>query len=167
MLFRSAKRALSPRQGAHGLCVLRRATGAPAGGDASAVVAILMYKAVNKAAPSKGATRVATLVIKRPSATPLQGRRQRGTHSEPLQRRPPGTKRECPMRPDSLAVWDPPTWPPGGVRWGASTHLLPSTENDLQVFSQNFPVLVLPGILRSPRLGQIFQICLVGLILGM
>ena len=43
----------------------------------------------------------------------------------------------------------------------------PSTENQPQVFSQNFPELVLPGILRSPSLGQIFQICLVGLLLGM
>ena len=60
--------------------------GAPAPGDGSAVIAILVYKAVNKAAPSKGVARVATLVIRRPSATPLQGRRHRGAHS--MQRSP-------------------------------------------------------------------------------
>ena len=70
--FFLAKGALSPRQGAHGLCALCRVTGVPAHGDASAVVAILVYEAVNKAAPSKGVARVATLVIRRPSATPLQ-----------------------------------------------------------------------------------------------
>ena len=66
-----AERAVSARQGAHGLCVLRRVTGARARGDASAVGAILVYKAVNKAAPSKGVARVATLVLRRPSAAPL------------------------------------------------------------------------------------------------
>ena len=51
-------------------------------------VAILVYKAVNKEAPSKEEGRVATLVIRRPSATPRQERRHRGAHSEPLLRRP-------------------------------------------------------------------------------
>ena len=68
-----AKCALSPRQGAHGLCVLRRVTGAPACGDDSAVVAILVYKAVNKAAPRKGGPRLATLVIRRPSDAADEG----------------------------------------------------------------------------------------------
>ena len=83
-----AKPALPPRQSAHGLCVLRRVTGAATRGDDSAAVAILMYKAVNKAAPSKGAARIAALVIRRPSAAPLQGRRHRGAHHEPQQRQP-------------------------------------------------------------------------------
>ena len=80
------KPALSPRQSAHGLCVLRRVMGAPARGDDSVVVASLMYKAVNKTAPSKGATRLAILVIRRPSDAGLQGRRHRGAHPEPQQR---------------------------------------------------------------------------------
>ena len=62
------KPALSPRQSAHGLCVLRRVTDAPKCGDDSVVVAILVYKAVNKAAPSKGAPRLATLVLRGASA---------------------------------------------------------------------------------------------------
>ena len=66
----------------------RRVTGAATQDDASAVVVVLVYKAVNKAAPSKGVARVATLVLRRPSAAPLQGRRHRGAHSKPLQRRP-------------------------------------------------------------------------------
>ena len=52
--FLLPKPALSPRQSAHGFCLYRRAADTPKRGDASAVVAILMYKAVNKAAPSKG-----------------------------------------------------------------------------------------------------------------
>ena len=46
------KQALSPRQSAHGLCALRRATGALMRGEDSVAVATLVYKAVNKAAPS-------------------------------------------------------------------------------------------------------------------
>ena len=43
-----SKQALSPRQSAHGLCALRRVTGAPTRGDDSAAVAVLMYKAVKR-----------------------------------------------------------------------------------------------------------------------
>ena len=64
---------LPPRQSAHGLCTLRRVTTVPARGDGSAAVAVLMYKGVNKTAPSKGAPRIATLVIREPSAVTLQG----------------------------------------------------------------------------------------------
>ena len=71
MGFFLAKRALSPRQSAHGLCVLRRVTDAPKRDDDSVVVAILVYKAVNEAAPSKGVARITTLVIRRPSAYDL------------------------------------------------------------------------------------------------
>ena len=45
----------------------RRVPDMPKRDDASAVVAISVYKAVNKAAPSKGGSRLATLVIRRPS----------------------------------------------------------------------------------------------------
>ena len=45
----------------------------PPQSDGSAVVAVSMYKAVNKATPSKGAAGISTLVIRRPSATTLQG----------------------------------------------------------------------------------------------
>ena len=82
--WRLAKHALSPRQGAHGLCVFRRGTGAAAPDDASTVVAILVYKAVNKAALSKGAARIAVSALRRPSAAPLQGRHHRRAHIEPL-----------------------------------------------------------------------------------
>ena len=54
-------------------------TRASARSDGNVAVAILMYKAVNKAAPSKGAPRIATLVIRGPSAATLQGRRHRGS----------------------------------------------------------------------------------------
>ena len=57
--FPLAKGALSPRQSAHGLCALCRVTDAPKRGDGSAVFAILVYKAVNKAAPSEGGARLA------------------------------------------------------------------------------------------------------------
>ena len=67
------KPALSLRQSAHGLCVLRRVTGTPARGDASAVIDILVYKAVNKAASSKGGPRLAISVIKRPSDAADEG----------------------------------------------------------------------------------------------
>ena len=50
---------------------------------------------------------------------------QRDQHPEGVTRRPPGTRIGCLMRLDSLASWDPLTCPPGGVRWGASAHLLP------------------------------------------
>ena len=86
------KRALSLRQNAHGLCILRRVTGAPARGDDSAAVTTLVYKAVIKTAPSKGATRIAVSVIRRPSAAALQGRRHRGAHPEPQQRQPTDRK---------------------------------------------------------------------------
>ena len=83
-------------------------------------------------------------------------------------RRPPGTKIGCPTRPDSLAAWDPPILPPGGVRWVSCAHLLPLDRKPLPgIFFSNFPELVFPAILGSPSLGQIFQICLVGLLLGM
>ena len=59
---------------------------APKRDDDSVVVAILVYKAVNKAAPSQGAARITTLVLRRPSAAPLRGRRHRGAHHEPPQR---------------------------------------------------------------------------------
>ena len=59
------KRALSPRQSAHGLCAV---VGAATHDDASAVIAILVYKAVNKAAPSKRAANIAVSVLRRPSA---------------------------------------------------------------------------------------------------
>ena len=75
-----SKLALPPWQSAHGLCTLRRVTTALARGDSSATVVVLMYKGVNKAAPSKGAPRIATLVIREPSAATLQRRRHRGTH---------------------------------------------------------------------------------------
>ena len=48
-----SKLALPPRQSAHGLCILRRVTDAPKHDDDSVVVAIPVYKGVNKAAPSK------------------------------------------------------------------------------------------------------------------
>ena len=83
-----AKQALSPLQSAHGLCALRRVMGAPTRGDDSAAVATLVYKAVNKTAPSKGAARIAISVIRRPSAAALQGRHHRGAHPEPQRRQP-------------------------------------------------------------------------------
>ena len=76
------------RQSAHGLCALRRVPGALTRGDASVTVAISMYKAVNKVTPSKGAAGISTLVIRGQPAAALQGRRHRGAHPEPLQRRP-------------------------------------------------------------------------------
>ena len=82
------KQALSPRQSAHGLCALCRVTGALTRGDASVTVAIFMYKAVNKATPSKEAARISALVIRRPPVSTLQGQRHRGAHHEPLQRQP-------------------------------------------------------------------------------
>ena len=42
-------------------------------GDDSVAVAVSVYKAVNKAAPSKGAPRLATLVIRGPSAAADEG----------------------------------------------------------------------------------------------
>ena len=45
-----------------------RVSDAPKRADASAVVAVSVYKAVNKAAPSKGGPRLATLVIRGASA---------------------------------------------------------------------------------------------------
>ena len=68
-----SKLALPPRQSAHGLCTLRRVTDAPKRDDDSVVIAILVYKAVNKAAPSKGGPRLATLVIRRPSDAADEG----------------------------------------------------------------------------------------------
>ena len=62
-VFLLPKPALSLRQGAHGLCALCRVPDAPKRDDASAVVAV--YKAVNKAAPSKGAAGIAILVLRR------------------------------------------------------------------------------------------------------
>ena len=47
------KPSLPPRQSAHGLCVVCRVTRAPARDDDDAAVAVSMYKAVNKAVPSK------------------------------------------------------------------------------------------------------------------
>ena len=44
----------------------RRVSDAPKRDDDSVVVAILMYKAVNKAAPSKGAAGIVVSVLKRP-----------------------------------------------------------------------------------------------------
>ena len=82
-----AKPALSPRQSAHGLCVLRRVTDAPKRDDDSVVVAILVYKAVNKAAPSKGGPRLATLVIRRPFAAADEDDVTVGVTPELLQRR--------------------------------------------------------------------------------
>ena len=55
-------------------------------GDASAVVAVSVYKAVNKVAPSEGAVGIAISVLRGQSAAPLQGRCHRGAHHEPLQR---------------------------------------------------------------------------------
>ena len=50
-----------------------RVTDTPKRGDASAVVAVSVYKAVNKAAPSKGGPRIATFVIRRPSGSANEG----------------------------------------------------------------------------------------------
>ena len=93
----------------------------------------------------------------------------RGTNSQKGDTRgPPGTKRECPTRPDSLAAWDPPTWPPGGVRWGASAHLLPHDRKP--------PPGIFPKFSRTrsswyPSISKIradfFPICFLGLLLGM
>ena len=63
-------------------------TGAPAHSDAGAVVAVLVYKAVNKAAPSKGGPRLATLVIRGPSDAADEGDVTKGHLKKPLQRRP-------------------------------------------------------------------------------
>ena len=49
----STKPALPPRQSAHGLCARCRVTRASARSDDNAAVAVPVYKAVNKAAPSK------------------------------------------------------------------------------------------------------------------
>ena len=65
-----------------------QSTGRASRSDASAVVAISVYKAVNKAAPSKGAAGVAISVLRRQPATTPHGRRHRGAHHEPLSRQP-------------------------------------------------------------------------------
>ena len=87
-VFFLAEPALSPRQSAHGLCVPRRVTDAPKRDDDSVVVAILVYKAVNKAAPRKGGPRLATLVIRRSSAAADEDNVTVGVTPELLQRRP-------------------------------------------------------------------------------
>ena len=51
--------------------------------DASAVVTILVYKAVNKAAPSKGGPRLATLVIRGPSDAADEGDVTKGHSKAP------------------------------------------------------------------------------------
>ena len=83
------KPALSPRQNAHGLCASRRVTGTPARNDASTVVAILLYKVFNKAAPSKGGPRLATLVIRRPSDAADEGDVTVGHSKAPAATGPP------------------------------------------------------------------------------
>ena len=66
----------------------------------------------------------------------------RGTNSQKGDtRRPPGTKIGCPTQPDSLASWDPLTWPPWGVRWGASAHLL--------TFDRKPPLGIFPKFSRA------------------
>ena len=63
----------------------------------------------------------------------------RGTNCQKgSSRGPPGAKRECPTQPQYLVAWDPPSWSTEGVRWMASAHLLPSTENQPQIFFPNF-----------------------------
>ena len=47
------KQSLPPRQSAHGLCAMCRVTRVPTRDDDDAAVAVSMYKAVNKAEPSK------------------------------------------------------------------------------------------------------------------
>ena len=42
-------------------------------GDVNVVVAVFLYKAVNKAAPSKASPRIATLLIRRPSGAADEG----------------------------------------------------------------------------------------------
>ena len=73
------KPSLPPRQSAHGLCVSAR-------GDARAAVAVLVYKAVNKAAPSKGGSQLRHFRDKEATCTADV---TVGCPHGPLQRQPP------------------------------------------------------------------------------
>ena len=88
--------ALSPRQSAHGLCAPCGVSDAPKRDDASAPVAVLVYKAVNKAAPSKGTARLATLVLRGASAADDEGNVIVGP-VPPLQRQPTVPVGRCPF----------------------------------------------------------------------
>ena len=62
-----------PREGSSVSATERTWALRPPQGDDSVVVAVSMYKAVNKATPSKGAAGVSSLVIRRQPAATLQG----------------------------------------------------------------------------------------------
>ena len=63
---------------------LRRVPDTPKRDDASDVVVVSVYKAVNKAAPSKGSSRIATLVIRRPSGADDEGDVTMGHAKDPV-----------------------------------------------------------------------------------
>ena len=83
------KPALSLRQSAHGLYAPCRVSDAPKRDDDSTVVAILVYKAVNKAAPCRGGPRRATLVIRGPSDAADVGAVTKGLSKAPAALPPP------------------------------------------------------------------------------